>query len=117
MNLHQVFNLLVEKRVVSIRVESKKDHENLRIRLVRYFSTHRRNLTDIGYDGDDTANESMCASFDKEKLVSTFVLRKRKKSVGKEYDVILEEETSSRHTKVVFQADGTAKLVPENSRG
>lgn len=91
MNLHQVFNLLVEKREVSVRVGNKQEHENLRIRLVRYFSTHRRNLADIGYDGDETAVESMCSHFEKEKMVSTFTLRKRK-PMSKEYDVILEKD-------------------------
>lgn len=94
-NLHQVFNLLVEKREVSVRVGNKQEHENLRIRLVRYFSTHRRNLADIGYDGDETAVESMCSHYDKEKLVSTFTLRKRK-PMSKEYDVILEPETAPK---------------------
>jgi hypothetical protein len=91
----EIFNLLVEKGQLSLRIESKQQHDSLRTRLVRLFSRHKVLLGELGAD-DGSSALSVCASYSTDSKTSTFRIGKSTKSVGQEtidYE-ILEEPTS-----------------------
>lgn len=89
MDIHQLFNQLVEKKKISISTKDAISHENLRTRLVKLFSRHKSTLSDIGYD-DGSGTLSVCAEFLAESGISTYKIDKRKRKETTEYELIEE---------------------------
>lgn len=89
MDIHQLFNQLVEKKELSVKTLTKTNHENLRTRLVKLFSRHKSTLTDIGYD-DGTGVLSVCAEFLGIEGAGTSVYKidKRKAQEKVDYEII-----------------------------
>lgn len=87
MDIHQLFNQLVEEKKISIKTKTKTAHENLRTRLVKLFSRHKSTLTDIGYD-DGSGVLSICAEFLAESGISNYKIDKRKEREKVEYEFI-----------------------------
>lgn len=70
---------------------TKKNHENLRTRLVKLFSRHKSTLSDIGYD-DGSGVLSLCAEFTglDGSGTSVYKIDKRKEKNRIEYELIEE---------------------------
>lgn len=78
-----VFNLLVEKRELSVKTGSKSAHDSLRTRLVKLFSAHKKLLDSMGAD-DGSCSLSVSAHYELDSGTSTFHIKKAEKVVGKE---------------------------------
>lgn len=87
MDIHQLFNQLVEKKELSVSTKTKTFHENLRTRLVKLFSRHKSTLSDIGYD-DGSGVLSVCAGYSSVDGISTFKIDKRKEKEKVDYELI-----------------------------
>jgi signal recognition particle GTPase len=91
-SIHKIFNDLVVNKKIEVKTETKLQHENLRTRLVKLFSEHKKTLKDIGAE-DETSVFSLCGSFDSGRGISTFKLAKKRGAA--EYEVILEDLDTS----------------------
>lgn len=67
----------MEKKLLTLRTETKEAHEKIRVRLVKMFTRHKDTLAAIGYDSAD-GTLSLCARFEKDAGMSTFKIDKRK---------------------------------------
>lgn len=86
--LKEIFNRLVEEKILVIRTVDKATHESLRIRLVKLFARHKAVLEDIGAD-DGTGELSVCAYFDVDSGTSTFRIQERKtKQSSQDFEIV-----------------------------
>lgn len=79
----------MEKKHLELKITTKTEHENLRTRLVKLFSRHKGNLSDLDYD-DGTGELSLCAEFNSIGGVSVFKIDRRKRKEPVEYELIEE---------------------------
>lgn len=89
--IHKLFSLLVERGTISVRSDSTRDHENLRVRLVKMYSRHRIILDSIGCDDESTVL-SLAGTYSDVSKTSTFALRRGRRSginnPIKEYEIV-----------------------------
>jgi len=83
-----IFNKLVADGAIKVRTGTQSTHDNLRIRLVKAFSTHKKLLNDIGASDGTDNSLGVCATFHLGSGISTFTLQIPKKSKGIEYEII-----------------------------
>lgn len=102
--IHEIFNKLVEDRKLLVRTSSKDAHENLRTRLVKLFSRHKKNLEDLDFL-DGTEELSMCATYDETSGTSSYSVDRRKSAKVVEYEIL---------TNNVRNADSDAELTEED---
>ena len=86
-----LFSVLLDKKEISVRTGSKKEHDNLRTRLCRAFSRHKQLMETLD-PADPDLRLSISAAFVADSGVSTFAVRKRGAGPGgveaKEYEIV-----------------------------
>lgn len=89
MNFNDLANTLVEKKEITVTVPSRRDYDNLRTRLCKYFSRHKKLIEGLGVD-DESLSHSICGSFNPTTELATFTVResKRKVDAAKEYQIV-----------------------------
>lgn len=89
MNFDAIANSLIEKKEITVKVSSRREYDNLRTRLCKYFSKHKGLLVGLGVD-DESLSHSVCGIFDATHGLASFHLResKRKMDAAKEYEIV-----------------------------
>lgn len=87
---NDVANALVEKKEITVFTGEKKAHDNLRTRLCKYFSSHKKLLESIGAGEEGSSVLSVSAEYNPATQTSTFFIRAAKKfvSAAKEYEIL-----------------------------
>lgn len=79
MNIHQLFNTLVERKQIALCLSSKSAANTLRISLLRKFNDYRDQMQSFGFLPADLEGLVVSMEWNEDSSVASYFLRKRKK--------------------------------------
>lgn len=77
MQTNQILNRLIADNKISVRCDSRREHDNLRIRLLRMYRNFQATAADLGYS-DTSSSLAIHSSYNESSRTSTFHLKERK---------------------------------------
>ena len=92
MNLSDIFDMLLETRVVSISIAERRDAEVPRVSLLRKFKDYKDQMNRIGFLDPALETSVVSLEWDEENKTATFYLRE-KKTRSVEYTLVTSHAT------------------------
>lgn len=78
MQVHNLLDLLLERRSLSVSVENKTAADNLRVTLLRRFNNYKVQMNDLGFLDPELEPFVLSLEWHEQQKVATFFLRERK---------------------------------------
>lgn len=114
MQISQIFDVLLDKRRVTLRLLDSKARESLRVQLTKKWSRYKRELDAVGFLPKSQVHEVLSVEVDKDAGTVTFYLREtiRKKAT---YEVITDSAEEVIGDSVSCEGDRVASSIEPQS--